>query len=147
MEELRRRTTTILGPTLEPLELERLAGTPPKPAKRVGLLRRFCVVRGLLLGEESTDTVCRGDLFKLLFPMGMRLTVCVEAPLFMEEREERKLLRELLRSTSRFVDPEEEDEGSELAMVLRIDVALLMALLVKWLIWAAAVELAGPCTI
>lgn len=104
---------TMLGPTLEPLELERLAGTPA--AKRLGLVFiRFCVVKGRLVGDESADSVCRGVLCNPLPDMGMRFTVLVEVALLMEDREERKLLRELLRSTSRLVLLLEDDEGSEL---------------------------------
>lgn len=66
-------------------------------------------------------------------------TVLVEVALFMEEREERKLLRELLRSTSFLFD------FSGTAIVLRVEFALLIALLVKLLICAAAEELVEPC--
>lgn len=80
-----------LGPTLEPLLLLRLAGTP-----RPGVGRVFCAARGRLLGDESTETVA------VRCTEGRRrTTVCVEAPLLMEDLEERKLFRELLRSTSR----------------------------------------------
>jgi len=84
------RTRITLGPTLEPLLLLLLAGTP-----RPGVGRRFWAASGLLLGEESTDTVA-----PVRWTAGRRLTtVCVEAPLLMDDREERRLFLELLRST------------------------------------------------
>lgn len=46
------RTKITLGPTLDPLLLLLLAGTP-----RPWVGRRFWAASGLLLGEESTDTV------------------------------------------------------------------------------------------
>lgn len=84
------RTRITLGPTLDPLLLLLLAGTP-----RPGVGRIFWAASGLLLGEESTDTVAPARC-----TAGRRLTtVCVEAPLLIEEREERRLFLELLRST------------------------------------------------
>lgn len=97
------RTTTTCCPMLEPLLLLRLAGTGVRLADAPLTIRicggmLFCIVSGRLLGDESTDTVCSGVL---LTTIGIRLTVFVEAALLMDERDERRLFLELLRSTSR----------------------------------------------
>lgn len=91
---------TALGPMLEPLELERLAGVPERG------VRALLALRGRFEGElcrereevgrpevvpESGDDFGRNGTF---------LTVLVDTALLREERDERRDVRELLRSTS-----------------------------------------------
>uniref|UniRef100_A0A2M4C5Y2 Putative secreted protein n=1 Tax=Anopheles marajoara TaxID=58244 RepID=A0A2M4C5Y2_9DIPT len=88
---------------LEPLELLRLAGAP-----RWMLL--LAVPSGRFVGELLADNVdgpCSGlalasgvALFELALSGGTLRTVFVDTALLSEERDDRKLVRELLRSTS-----------------------------------------------
>lgn len=92
---------TALGPMLEPLELERLAGVPDRGVRALLALRgRFegelCkerdeVGRPEVVPPESGDDFGRNGTF---------LTVLVDTALLREERDERRDVRELLRSTS-----------------------------------------------
>lgn len=91
---------TALGPMLEPLELERLAGVPDRG------VRALLALRGRFEGElcRERDEVGRpevvpesGDDFGR---NGTFLTVLVDTALLREERDERRDVRELLRSTS-----------------------------------------------
>lgn len=97
--------TIPLGPMLDPLELLRLAGVPA----RVDLA--LLALSGLFAGElcaDNDDVTCelpppspldelKGEDFGR---NGTFLTVLVETALLREERDERRLVRELLRSTS-----------------------------------------------
>lgn len=77
------------GPILDPLELLRLAGTRFEDLA----IGEFCVARGRLLGDDSVEEVMYGLRATLR-------TVLAETELFRDDRELRKLVRELLRSTS-----------------------------------------------
>lgn len=86
------------GPILDPLELLRDAGV------RFVVLAAFCVESGRLfvLLLEAAAAAVFGVVFN-----GTFLTVFVDTALLMEDRELRRLARELLRSTSkrRLTDP------------------------------------------
>lgn len=92
---------TALGPMLDPLELLRLAGVPESGIRALLALRgRFegelCrereeVGRPEVVPDDSGDDFGRNGTF---------LTVLVETALLREERDERRDVRELLRSTS-----------------------------------------------
>lgn len=90
-----------LGPMLDPLELLRLAGVPESGVRALLALRgRFVgelcrereeVGRPEVVPAESGDDFGRNGTF---------LTVLVETALLRDERDERRDVRELLRSTS-----------------------------------------------
>lgn len=95
-------TAAALGPMLDPLELLRLAGVPESGVRALLALRgRFegelCREREevgrpeVVPADESGDDFGRNGTF---------LTVLVETALLREERDERRDVRELLRSTS-----------------------------------------------
>lgn len=92
---------TALGPMLEPLELLRLAGVPERG------VRALLALKGRFVGElcRERDDVGRPEVLPVdsgddLGRNGTFLTVLVDTALLREEREERRDVRELLRSTS-----------------------------------------------
>lgn len=93
---------TALGPMLDPLELLRLAGVPESGVRALLALRgRFegelCREREEVGRPEVVPPDESGDDFGR---NGTFLTVLVETALLREERDERRDVRELLRSTS-----------------------------------------------
>lgn len=89
---------------LDPLELLLLAGVPDSgvrmlPALRGRLVGELCADRVDATGPDPDRPleVVRGDDFGR---NGTFLTVLVDTALLSEERDERRLVRELLRSTS-----------------------------------------------
>lgn len=91
-------------PILDPLELLRLAGVPDRgvltlPALRGLFAGELCADREVSTGPDPASPleVVRGDDFGR---NGTFLTVLVETALLSEDRDERRLVLELLLSTS-----------------------------------------------
>lgn len=93
-----------LCPILDPLELLRLAGVPDRgvltlPALRGLLVGELCAERVVETGPDPASPLelVRGDDFGR---NGTFLTVFIETALLSEERDDRRLVLELLLSTS-----------------------------------------------